>query len=137
MLYAAIFVPREDGRRYAVVFPDFPGCVAQNDGMDKAIQSAREALGLHIDGMREEGLDIPEKSDMEAARKECAETPGAFLVMIEPEEEKEEKEDPVRLSISIRPSALKEIDKAAEDIGITRSGFFAVAAKHYIRSMNA
>lgn len=137
MLYAAIFFPHENGDEYAVFFPDFPGCITQNEGMVKTIQSAREALGLHISGMIDHGMDIPEKSDMEAARKECAETPGAFLVMIEPEEEKEEKEDPVRLSISIRPSALKEIDKAAEDIGITRSGFFAVAAKHYIRSMNA
>lgn len=136
MLYAAIFIPHEDGKTYSVVFPDFPGCVTQDEGLEETVLCAEEALGLHISGMRDAKLAIPEQSDMAAARKECEEIPGAFLVMVKPEKGQEEKEEPVRLSISIKPSALKVIDRAAEDIGITRSGFLVIAAKHYIRTVD-
>lgn len=136
MVYAAVFLA-DKSSAIGVVFPDFPGCVTQDEGFEKTRQAAKEALGLHITGMRDSGLAIPEKTDMDAAIKMVGENPGAYIVMIEPEEVREEKEEPVRLSISLKPSVLKDIDRAAGEIGLTRSAFVAVAARHYIRDIEA
>ncbi|MGH2758125.1 MAG: type II toxin-antitoxin system HicB family antitoxin [Actinomycetota bacterium] len=40
--------------------PDLPGCVAAGDSRDEALTLIREAIQLHIDGLREEGLPVPE-----------------------------------------------------------------------------
>jgi len=48
-----------------VVFPDFPGCISCGDNYDEAFRNAHEALALHINGLRESGLDIPEPRSLE------------------------------------------------------------------------
>ncbi len=58
-------------RRYAVVIekgptsygayvPDLPGCVAVGESRDEVEVLIREAIQLHIDGMHQDGLPIPE-----------------------------------------------------------------------------
>jgi predicted RNase H-like HicB family nuclease len=40
--------------------PDLPGCVAAGESRDEALRLIREAIELHIHGLREEGLPVPE-----------------------------------------------------------------------------
>ncbi len=40
--------------------PDLPGCVAAGDTRDEALSLIREAIELHIEGLRKEGLPVPE-----------------------------------------------------------------------------
>ena len=40
--------------------PDLPGCVAAGDTRDEALRLIREAIELHIEGLRKEGLPVPE-----------------------------------------------------------------------------
>lgn len=40
--------------------PDLPGCVAAGETREEALQLIREALELHIEGLREQGEAIPE-----------------------------------------------------------------------------
>ena len=58
-------------RRYAVVLenggtgwgayvPDLPGCVATGRTVEETEQRIREAVELHLWGMREDGLPIPQ-----------------------------------------------------------------------------
>ena len=53
--------------------PDLPGCVAVGETRDEVIGLIREAVALHIDGLRREGLPVPKPSsegefvDVEAA----------------------------------------------------------------------
>ncbi len=53
--------------------PDLPGCVAVGETRAEVISLIREAVALHIDGLREAGLPIPKPSsegefvDVEAA----------------------------------------------------------------------
>ena len=47
---------------YGAYVPDLPGCVAAAKTRGEALKLIREAIELHIDGMREEGLRIPEPS---------------------------------------------------------------------------
>jgi predicted RNase H-like HicB family nuclease len=39
-----------------------PGCVATGQTVEKTEQQIREAIDLHLDGMREDRLPIPEPS---------------------------------------------------------------------------
>jgi predicted RNase H-like HicB family nuclease len=50
------------GDNWAAYVPDLPGCVATGDTEEEAVQSIREAIELHIEGMIEDGLPIPEPS---------------------------------------------------------------------------
>lgn len=49
----------QDANGFGVSFPDFPGCIAQGDTLDAALQSAREALAFHVEGMKEDDARVP------------------------------------------------------------------------------
>ena len=55
----AVILERGDSSWGAHV-PDLPGCVAVGDSRDEALELIREAMTLHLRGLREEGLPIPE-----------------------------------------------------------------------------
>ena len=40
--------------------PDVPGCMATGKTRDEVEQNFREALALHIEGLKAEGLPVPE-----------------------------------------------------------------------------
>lgn len=40
--------------------PDLPGCAAVGETRDEAIRLIREAIEFHIEGLREQGLPVPE-----------------------------------------------------------------------------
>ena len=60
MQYAMII--EKGDRNYSAYFPDLPGCIATGETLDEVKQLMREALELHLRGMREDGLPIPEPS---------------------------------------------------------------------------
>jgi len=39
--------------------PDLPGCVAVGDTLDEVEQEIRDAIHLHIEGLKEDGLPVP------------------------------------------------------------------------------
>ncbi|MCP4421089.1 MAG: addiction module toxin, HicA family [Chloroflexi bacterium] len=45
---------------YGAYVPDLPGCVAVGDTRTEALQLIQEAIGLHLEMLREEGQIIPE-----------------------------------------------------------------------------
>jgi predicted RNase H-like HicB family nuclease len=50
------------GTNYGAYVPDLPGCVATGDTVEEAEENIREAIRFHIDGLREDGLPIPERT---------------------------------------------------------------------------
>lgn len=56
---------------YAAYVPDLPGCVATGATVEETESLIREAIALHLDGMREDGIPIPEP----ASRVEYLEIP--------------------------------------------------------------
>ena len=56
--YAIVIEKAESN--YAAYVPDLPGCVATGQTRKKTEQQIREAIELHLRGMREDGLPIPE-----------------------------------------------------------------------------
>ena len=47
---------------YGVYIPDLPGCVSTGRTKAQAKRNAREAIELHLEGLREEGQPIPKAS---------------------------------------------------------------------------
>ncbi len=60
MRYAIVIEKAENN--YAAYVPDLPGCVATGQTIEQTEQQIREAIDLHLRGMREDGLPIPEPS---------------------------------------------------------------------------
>ncbi len=46
----------------AAYSPDLPGCVSTGQTPDEVKRNMAEAIALHLDGLRDDGLPIPEPS---------------------------------------------------------------------------
>jgi predicted RNase H-like HicB family nuclease len=58
---ASFLVVIEKGQNsYGAYSPDLPGCVAVGDTVEEVEQRMREAILLHIEGMREDHLPLPQ-----------------------------------------------------------------------------
>lgn len=72
-------VIERSSQNYAAWVPDLPGCVATANTREELLEEVREAIGLHVESMRENGERIPiprstaavvEVATAPAARKE-------------------------------------------------------------------
>ena len=45
---------------YSAYSPDLPGCVATGETREAASQNMQRAIEMHVHGLREDGLPIPE-----------------------------------------------------------------------------
>jgi predicted RNase H-like HicB family nuclease len=57
----AVVIEKAKGNFSAYV-PDLPGCVATGATIEETTQEIREAIAFHIEGLREDGLPVPEPS---------------------------------------------------------------------------
>lgn len=57
--YAVIIERAPDGG-FGAYSPDVPGCVALGDTPDEALSEYVDALRFHLEGLREDGLPLPE-----------------------------------------------------------------------------
>ncbi len=57
-----IILEHAEGSNFSAYVPDLPGCVSTGATREECLQNIREAISMHIDGMREDGLPIPEPS---------------------------------------------------------------------------
>ena len=60
MRYAIVI--EKAGNNYSAYVPDLPGCVATGANVEEAEAQIREAIEFHLEGMREDGLPIPQPS---------------------------------------------------------------------------
>jgi predicted RNase H-like HicB family nuclease len=60
MKYLTVIEPTETG--FSAYSPDLPGCVSTGETRDAVEQNMREAIELHLEGLREEGYPVPEPS---------------------------------------------------------------------------
>ena len=57
----AVVIEKGDGN-YAAYVPDLPGCVATGATIEATEREIRRAIRFHLDGLRADGLPIPEPS---------------------------------------------------------------------------
>ena len=55
-------VVEDAGSNLAAYVPDLPGCVATGESESEVGLLIREAIALHLEGLVEDGLPIPEPS---------------------------------------------------------------------------
>jgi predicted RNase H-like HicB family nuclease len=119
------YLHKEKKSDYGVSFPDFPGCITAGKTLEEARQNAVEALTLHIEGMLEDGEEIPEASCLDnLSRDPVLRDAVAFLVDVHVSDKVE------RFNITARKSQMKEIDRLAKQQRMTRSAFMVASALH-------
>jgi len=62
MRYAIVIEKAE--HNFSAYVPDLPGCVATGATVAEVEASLREAIVFHLDGMREDGLQIPQPQSL-------------------------------------------------------------------------
>ena len=117
------YLHKDRNSDFGVSFPDFPGCVTAGKTLDEARRMAAEALALHVEGMIEDGEEIPTPSTLDALANDPAMTGAvAFLVAVRPPEDKT-----VRVNIAARQSQVEQIDARARRFGLSRSAYLIQA----------
>ena len=62
MRYAMIIEKGE--RNFSAYVPDLPGCIATGKTLEEVKRRMSEAVELHLRGMREDGLPVPEPTSL-------------------------------------------------------------------------
>lgn len=127
-MYIAL-IHKDPDSDYGVSFPDLPGCVSAGETVEEALGEARVALALHIEGMEEDGEEVPAPRSIEelmndeeyADRRERA----ILATLVSPSPNSGVV---TRINVSVDTGALAQIDKAAERQGVTRSRFLVASA---------
>jgi len=131
--YIAI-VHKESKSDFGVSFPDFSGCITAGKNIDEAKDMAQEALSLHIQGMIEDGDQLPVPSSLEDIMSDPDFANAiAYLVVSVPDA----KPRTVRVNVTVPEMTLKQIDAAAKKRGMSRSSFLVHAAQNAIQSTEA
>lgn len=60
MRYAVVI--EKAGANYSAYVPDLPGCVATGNTVAETERAIREAIELHLSGLRQDGAPIPSPS---------------------------------------------------------------------------
>jgi predicted RNase H-like HicB family nuclease len=121
-------IHKERGTSFGASIPDLPGCISAAKTLEDLRPMIEESLGLHIEGMLEDGEALPEPSPLDTIVKlkdykdavavmvvKAPDTPGAT----------------VRVNITIPQKALAQIDRKAAERGMSRSSFLAKAAERW------
>ena len=75
MNYAIVLVPGPEN--WGAFSPNVPGCVAIGDTPENALASFREALELHLEDLRKQGLPVPE--EYTSPEEEIYTTEGVYI----------------------------------------------------------
>jgi predicted RNase H-like HicB family nuclease len=119
-------IHKEAKTGFGASFPDFPGAVTVAETLEELRNSAEEVLAFHIEGMLEDGEEIPAPSSLDViVELEDYKDAEAVLVVKAPDSVL----PAVRVNVTIPDQMLKRIDRHAAKHGLTRSGFLVQAAK--------
>jgi predicted RNase H-like HicB family nuclease len=55
----AIVIEKAEGN-YSAYAPDLPGCIATGTTVEEVEGEMREAIACHVEGLREDGLPVPQ-----------------------------------------------------------------------------
>ena len=115
---------------YGVSFPDLPGCVSAGDDMDDAVKNAAEALSLHLDGMIEDGDELPEPRTVDQVDRDLGQPAGRFVYALITADVEDDGE---RVNVYLPKSLLAQIKRFGDRTGIdNRSTFLRLAARQYL-----
>ena len=53
-------VVEEGPNSFGAYVPDLPGCVAVGESKQEVLQLIQEAIGLHLEGIKDQGASVPQ-----------------------------------------------------------------------------
>ena len=59
-MHKYLVIYEKAGNNYSAYSPDIPGCIATGKTRREAEKNIKEAIGLHIEGLKKDGLPLPE-----------------------------------------------------------------------------
>ena len=124
MKFPIAIEPGNSRQTWGVVVPDLPGCFSASDqGIDEAIDNAKEAIELWIETALDMDQVIPQPSLISELQKR-KEYKGWIWAMVEidPALMSDEVE---RVNITLPKRVLARLDSKAKKYGETRSGLIA------------
>ncbi|MDR3055298.1 MAG: type II toxin-antitoxin system HicB family antitoxin [Zoogloeaceae bacterium] len=121
----------DDGVRFGVTVPDLPGCFSAGDTFDLALDAVLEAIDLHLEGMVEEGGEVPLPRSVAEHRKNPDFADGVWAMVDVDVSRFDGRAEKVNITLPRR--LLARIDSYAKAHGDTRSGFLAEAARVAMR----
>ena len=121
----------DDGVHFGVTVPDLPGCFSGGDTFDEALDSVIEAIDLHLEGIIEEGGELPAPRPISYHRGNPDFADGIWAVVNVNVSRFEGKAEKINITLPRR--LLAKIDSYAQAQGKTRSGFLADAARSVMR----
>jgi predicted RNase H-like HicB family nuclease len=124
MKYPIAIEPGSEKNAWGVVVPDLPGCFsAADNGLDEAIDQAKEAIELWIEMALDGGQVIPKPSSLRELQKKKEFKGWAWaIVEIDPALLSDEIE---RINITLPIKVLARLDAKAKKAGENRSAFIA------------
>ncbi|MCI2808438.1 type II toxin-antitoxin system HicB family antitoxin [Eoetvoesiella caeni] len=124
MKYPIAIEPGSDTQAWGVVVPDLPGCFsAADEGIDAAIDNAKEAITLWIETAIDEGQTIPGPSSITVLQSDPTYKGWIWaIVEVDPALIDDTIE---RINITLPRRILARIDARARQAGESRSGYIA------------
>ena len=127
----AVVLHSDDGLRYGVTVPDLAGCFSAGDNMDDALESVKEAIELHLEGLMEDGQDLPTITPISQHQNNPDYTGGVWAIVdVDTTAFEGETE---QIDIILPKLLIKRIDDYTHAKQLTRSGFLAEAARAAMR----
>jgi predicted RNase H-like HicB family nuclease len=124
MKYPIAIEPGDSKTAWGVVVPDLPGCFSASDnGIDEAIENAKEAIELWIETALDLGQDVPKPSSITDLQKKKEFKGWVWAIAdIDPALLSNEIE---RINITLPRRILARLDAKAKSAGENRSAFIA------------
>lgn len=61
-MYKYLVIFEKAGENYSAYSPDIPGCIATGRTRKEVENNIKEAISFHIEGLKEDGVPVPEPS---------------------------------------------------------------------------
>jgi len=122
-----IVLHTDDSVRYGVTVPDLPGCFSAGDTFEKALESVKEAIDLHLEGLVEDGGEVPTPHPFAEHRANPDFADGVWAVVDVDVSRFDGRTEKINITVPRR--VLAQIDSYAKAHGATRSGFLVEAAR--------
>lgn len=129
-MFFPVVIHKDKKSDYGVTVPDLPGCFSAGETMEKALESAREAIACHLEGMLIDGEPVPDPGSIEAHKKNPEYKGGVWAVV--PADLSKLSGKARRVNITLPERALAQLDRCAKEQGESRSGLLLRAALEYI-----
>ena len=130
-----VVIHKDRASDYGVTVPDLPGCFSAGASFDEALEMAREAILLHVEGLLEDGDPVPQPRSVEHHQRNPQFRGGVWALVSVDLSAVSGKA--VRVNITLPERILTQIDEYADHHGESRSGLLAAAALDFLAAKQA